>query len=113
MKKTKGNSEKYIWGDNCTGWHLVKSEELGIIQEEMPVGTAEKRHYHKNVTQFFFILKGSATFEIESEEITVDSGEGILIEKGKKHKILNKGKERLEFIVTSQPHSHNDRIDLE
>ena len=36
MKKSKENSEHYKWGDNCSGWHLVKTQSLSVIEELMP-----------------------------------------------------------------------------
>lgn len=56
MIKNQTNAEHYIWGAHCEGWHLVKTDDLSIIQERMPPGTAEKRHYHQHAQQFFFIL---------------------------------------------------------
>lgn len=53
MIKNKTTTEKYSWGNNCTGWHLLKSPTLGVIQEIMPPGTEKKRHKHEFAQQFF------------------------------------------------------------
>jgi|TARA_B110000261_G_C12926766_1_gene294785 hypothetical protein len=53
MKKSKENSEHYNWGNNCSGWYLVKSESLSVIEELMPPKTHEIKHYHNNSQQFF------------------------------------------------------------
>lgn len=58
------NTKHYTWGKNCDGWHLLDSETLSIIQERMPANTEESLHFHKLSQQFFFILKGTATFEM-------------------------------------------------
>lgn len=112
MKLTKENSEHYSWGDNCSGWHLVKSPELSIIEELMPPNTSEKMHYHSRAQQFFRVLKGKASFEIENESIELESGEGILIPPGTKHRISNEQSEDLEFLVISQPTTRGDRIEI-
>jgi hypothetical protein len=39
-------AEHYVWGDVCDGWHLVKSPSLSVIQERVPPGGAEVKHYH-------------------------------------------------------------------
>lgn len=104
--------EHYTWGENCDGWHLVKSESLSIIRETMPSQTSEKLHYHQKAKQFFLILKGTATFEIDGANYIVESNEGILIKPGSHHRISNQTESALEFIVTSNPKSHGDRIDL-
>jgi len=111
MKKSKENSEHYNWGENCSGWHLVKSQSLSVIEELMPPKTQEKKHYHKLSQQFFRILKGKATFEIEDKIIEVDHGNGIHILPKTKHRIRNDHSENLEFIVISEPTTRNDRYD--
>ena len=57
----------YKWGNNCDGWVLADTETLSVKQELMPMHTAESLHYHKKAQQFFFILKGIATFEVEEQ----------------------------------------------
>lgn len=102
----------YQWGDGCDGWNLVDEPELSVKQERMPAGTAEQLHYHERAQQFFFILKVTATFEINGELIAVKEQEGIKIKKGTKHRISNNTGEDLEFILSSQPSTQNDRINL-
>jgi len=110
MKKSKENSEHYKWGNNCNGWHLVKSEKLSIIEELMPANTSEQKHYHNFSEQYFYILNGTATFEMEKEIVEVNKGEGIHIYPQVVHQIKNEKSTDLEFIVISQPTSRGDRI---
>jgi len=111
MKKSIQNSAHYIWGDNCSGWHLVKTNDLSVIQESMPTNTEEKTHYHESSQQFFYILKGKATF-ITSEETTfVNEGEGLHITPKTVHQIKNDSSEPLHFLVISQPTSKDDRLE--
>jgi len=100
----------YTWGNNCDGWVLVDTEALSVKQERMPAQTAEALHYHQKAQQFFFILAGIATFEVENESFTVYNGQGFHIEPGKKHRILNNTAEDIEFILSSQPSTNNDRF---
>lgn len=106
------NSEQYIWGENCIGWHFVKSASLSVIRESMPPMTQEKLHYHENAQQFFYILSGKATFEISGSRYHVNENKGILIAAEVRHRILNETDRLLEFLVISEPRSHADRIDL-
>ncbi len=110
MIRNKTNVMEYTWGEHCKGWHLLKSDTLGIIQEIMPPSTSEVEHQHSKAQQFFFILEGEATFYIEGKKYTVPSGQGIHIPKKTFHKIINDTKEQLEFIVVSEPHAHGDRV---
>jgi mannose-6-phosphate isomerase-like protein (cupin superfamily) len=100
----------YVWGAACDGWNLVDNSALSVKQEKMPAGTSEELHYHQYAQQFFFILKGRAQFQIEDSTIEINTGEGLHIEAGKKHRILNTSQEDLEIILCSQPSTLNDRI---
>lgn len=103
----------YKWGNNCDGWNLVNKDEVSIKQELMPSQTAEKLHFHTHAEQFFYILKGCATFLIEEEELWVEPNNGLVITAGSKHKIMNKEDHDLEFILISYPSTANDRTDCE
>lgn len=111
MKKSKANSEHYNWGDNCSGWHLINTQSLSVIEELMPPNTKELKHYHSKSQQFFRVLRGKAIFEIENDIVEVESGEGIHILPNIKHRIRNDQNEDLEFIVISEPTTRGDRFD--
>lgn len=100
----------YKWGNNCEGWVFVDSDQLSVKQELMPEQTAESLHYHKRAQQFFFILKGVATFEVEGQVFFVNENEGFYIPANKKHRILNDSNCCLEFILSSQPSTNEDRF---
>lgn len=113
MKVTNtDNSEHYIWGENCDGRHLLKSDSLSVIQEKMSPGTKESLHFHSKAQQFFYILKGTATFEVDNELYVVEENNGFHIQASQKHRIFNRTNQDLEFLVISQPKSHGDRINL-
>lgn len=111
--KDKSTSEHYLWGDNCDSWVLADTAGLSVKLENMPAFTREKLHFHNNAQQFFYILKGSATFYLNEEKITVTEQKGILIEPKTKHYISNETDEELEFLVISQPTTNNDRTTIE
>lgn len=113
MKISKDISEHYIWGEVCDGWHLLKTDSLSVIQERIPSGKGESLHFHHKSQQFFYILSGSATFEIEGEFFEINVNEGIHIKPMQKHKISNLGDEDLTFLVVSEPKSHGDRTNID
>jgi mannose-6-phosphate isomerase-like protein (cupin superfamily) len=112
MIKSKKNSEHYSWGSNCDSWILKDSRNLSVKQEIMPSGTAEKRHFHNNAEQFFYILKGEAVFYINKEKFSVKTGESITILPKSEHYISNESTEDVEFLVISAPSTNNDRIEI-
>lgn len=103
----------YKWGNNCDGWDFVADSGASIKQELMPARTAEKFHYHTKAKQFFYILKGTATFIIESKTLEVHANQGLEIKAMEKHKIINQTDADLEFILFSHPSTQNDRTDCE
>jgi mannose-6-phosphate isomerase-like protein (cupin superfamily) len=109
------NAEHYKWGGpqrtDCDGWHLVKTPDLSIIEELMPPGTSETRHFHTRTRQFFYVLEGELTLEIENRVLAVQAGEGIEVSPGQRHQALNKSGRPLRIMVTSQPPSHGDRTE--
>jgi mannose-6-phosphate isomerase-like protein (cupin superfamily) len=102
----------YTWRNNCEAWNLVDNKDLSIKLEKMPAQTEEVLHYHSASRQFFYVLKGRAIFEIDEVILIVHQGEGIQIEAGRKHRIMNKDEEALEFLVCSQPSTISDRQNL-
>ncbi|HEY2583261.1 MAG TPA: cupin domain-containing protein [Mucilaginibacter sp.] len=112
MITSTDNAEHYLWGNHCDGWHLLKSDELSVIQERMPPGAGEQRHFHESAQQVFYILTGTATFEIGRETKTVGVRQSIHIPKNTKHRIINNSDADLHFLVISQPKSHGDRVNI-
>ena len=110
---SKANAEHYIWGGQCDGWHLVKSPQLSVIQERVPAGGGEVRHYHRKAQQFFYVLSGSANLEIDGEILRLSPGQGRHVPAGTPHRLANEGPEELEFLVVSVPMAQNDRVTAE
>lgn len=110
--KDKQTSPHYIWGNHCDSWVLADTEGLSVKQEHMPAGTREQEHFHRIARQFFFILKGTATFYLGDETLIVTAQKGVMIPPNKIHFIANETNEQLDFLVISQPSTHNDRIDI-
>jgi mannose-6-phosphate isomerase-like protein (cupin superfamily) len=106
--------EHYKWsgqhGTDCDGCHLVRTPDLSIIQELMPAGTSEVRHSHVHARQFFFVLEGELTLEVEYHHFVLQAGEGIEVSPGQQHQALNRSVKSVRMLVTSQPPSHGDRI---
>lgn len=111
-KKSIKKSDHYKWGENCDGWHLAASKNLSVIQERVSQNSFETRHYHRKAEQFFYILSGVATLEVEGEVHTVHPNEGFHVSSGITHSLKNEHKEDLEFLVISTPPSHGDKVEV-
>lgn len=112
MIKSTQNAEHYTWGNHCDGWHLLQTDSLSVIQEQMPPGTSEQLHLHHKAQQVFFILSGTATFELDGVEVQLKPMESLHVPEGTRHFIANKGEGALVFLVISEPKAHGDRQNL-
>ena len=106
----KTSAQHYTWGEICDSWVLADTPGLSVKQESMPPGTKETLHFHNHAQQFFFILKGTATFYTNGKKNSVSANEGILIEPKTEHYIANETATELEFLVISHPSTNQDRI---
>lgn len=109
---SKDNAEHYGWGDNCDGWYLVNRQDMLVIHEKMPACTAEKRHFHSVSRQFFFVLKGVLSMELEGEIHHLFAQQGLEIPPEAEHQARNDSESPVEFIVISHPTTRGDRSDL-
>jgi mannose-6-phosphate isomerase-like protein (cupin superfamily) len=103
------NVEHYKWGKDSDGWHLLNTEELSIIEELVPAGESEERHFHNKSNQFFYVLSGVATIEVFGKSYEIKSGSGFFVKAKELHQLFNKTDSNLRFLVISQPKSHGDR----
>jgi len=103
------NAEHYTWGEVCDGWHLVRAVGLSVIEERMPPNTAEQRHFHSLARQFFYVLEGELTMEVDGHTHSLTPRQGLEIAPGERHQALNRSTADVRFIVISTPPSHGDR----
>ena len=76
----------------------------------MPDGASEVRHRHSRARQFFFVLSGRLTIELEGARHELRAGEGLEVPPGLAHQAANESGDDTSFIVVSQPPSHGDRL---
>ena len=109
MVVSTADAEHYVWGEVCDGWHLLKRQDMSIIQERVPAGGAEVIHYHKIARQFFYILQGEATMVIEGQEIVLKKGQGLEVPPQVRHRFMNQSNADVHFLVISVPSTRGDR----
>jgi quercetin dioxygenase-like cupin family protein len=113
MKTSKEIAEHYTWGGVCDGWILSPSKDMMVIQERMPPGATEQRHFHAIARQFFYVLSGELTMELEGEVHRVPAMSGIEIHPQARHQARNEADSDLHFLVVSSPTTRGDRTDIE
>lgn len=108
---SRETAEHFTWREVCDGWFLVNQpDRLTVLHERMPPGSSEVRHLHRQVSQFFFILAGTASLEIDRHYVSLHALEGAAIPPQVAHQMRNVSDAPLEFLVISQPNSRDDRL---
>jgi mannose-6-phosphate isomerase-like protein (cupin superfamily) len=108
---SRENAEHYRWGHECDAWYLVNDDQLSVIEEFMPPGSAEIRHHHTKAQQFFYIVSGEVLMEVDGKTMLLPAGSGVRVLPGTRHQIRNPSSSPVRFLVISQPRSHGDRVD--
>ena len=107
------NAEHYLWGGTggteSEGWYLLRNPSL--IEERMPPSAKETRHFHTHSRQFFYVLEGELTIEIDHRELTLHAGQGIEVAPAQRHQVMNRTAKDLRILVLSHPPSHGDRTE--
>lgn len=102
----------YTWATVCEGWKLVDTPNLSVIQERMPTGTQEVRHRHSRVRQFFYVLRGELTLDVDGAAQVIPAGSGLDIQPGQVHQARNESGADVEFLVISDGSSRDDRVEV-
>jgi mannose-6-phosphate isomerase-like protein (cupin superfamily) len=100
----------YSWGEGCDGWRLVETPGLSVIEERMPPGASEVRHFHRRATQFFYVLEGTLSIEVEGCEHELGQTQGLAIAPGQAHQVRNRSAAGVEFLAVSSPPAQADRV---
>lgn len=78
-----------------------------LAEATLPAGGETERHYHKLSEEFYYLLAGTGTMEIDGEKREVGPGDSILIPTGAWHQI--KAIEPMQFLCCcAPPYAHED-----
>ena len=83
----------------------VKNQSLA--EAVVPAGTSTLRHHHKASEEFYFILEGGGTMEIDGTLQEIGPGDAILIPPGSRHRITAVSDFRF-LCCCAPPYSHED-----
>lgn len=82
-------------------------ENQSLAEASLPAGSATDRHHHKMSEEFYFILEGEGTMEIDGEKRLVGPGDGVLIPAGAWHQIVASIDLRI-LCCCAPPYAHED-----
>ncbi|MEN8237319.1 MAG: cupin domain-containing protein [Pseudomonadota bacterium] len=109
---TEASAKQFTWGQSCTGWWFLKSEDLSVIKEQMPPGTSEVKHYHAQTTQHFYVLSGQLTIQLSGKIVQLQKDEGFTVWPNVVHCVRNDSMDVAAFLVISSPGRSDDRVEL-
>jgi len=110
IRKTKDSKPKDI---TCGVMRKLTSSEdfKGMDFVHVTIRNSTKEHYHKKLTEVYYVLKGSITMEIDGRIKNLEEGSLIMIYPNTKHKAQKKSKEDAEILVACcPPWSEEDEI---
>ncbi|MDB6139550.1 MAG: hypothetical protein JWO94_2622 [Verrucomicrobiaceae bacterium] len=82
-------------------------QNQSLAEASIPAGGATQRHYHQQSEEFYFILEGEGTMEIDGDSREVGPGEAILIPPNAWHQITAISSLRL-LCCCAPPYRHDD-----
>lgn len=88
----------------ATSWsrRLVDTESNSATMIGQMPGEGNRRHYHPDWNEWWFILAGKWEFEIDGQVKEIVTGDVVFIEKGKVHKITAIGDEMAIRLAVSR-----------
>ncbi|MEM8953464.1 MAG: cupin domain-containing protein [Verrucomicrobiota bacterium] len=82
-------------------------ENQSLAEASLPTDSATERHYHRLTEEFYFILDGTGSMEVNGDSQPVRPGDAILIPPGAWHQIT--ATTPLRFLCCcAPPYSHED-----
>jgi mannose-6-phosphate isomerase-like protein (cupin superfamily) len=113
MIRNQSSAEHYRWGQVCDGWRLLDRSDLSVIQERIPPGAGEVRHYHQRARQLFFVLSGELLIELDEQQFRLSTGDSLEVPPGAPHRVRNDAQVDSAFLVVSAPTTQGDRVNVE
>lgn len=110
---SKHSVPSFKWAAVCDGWTLLDTDQLHVVEQRMPPGTTDLLHAHEHVRQLYFILAGKVTVEAAGETAVLAAGQALRIDPRTPHRMANRSREPVEFLVISSAPPRSDRRDLE
>ena len=84
---------------------FISPDNPTVSQHLVDIASDSRVHYHKKITETYFILEGTGQMELDGELIDVKPGMGILIKPLCRHRAVGK----LRVLVTViPPHDPGD-----
>ena len=71
------------------------------------------KHYHNEVEETFYFIKGSCKMEIDDKKFITKPGDSFRVEANEKHSMINEYEEPVKMIFIKYPYIKDDKINVE
>lgn len=93
---------------------LIEKESPAVSIIHVTIKDVTKKHYHKKLTEFYYVLKGSIDMELDNTVEHLEKNSLIMIAPNTNHKAWKTSKEDAEvLVVCCPPWSEKDEILVE
>lgn len=70
----------------------------------------DKAHYHKKVTEFYYIISGTGKVYLNDDEVPLAPGTCVMIKPGTRHRAVSDSDSMDILVVSSPPYDSNDKF---
>jgi uncharacterized cupin superfamily protein len=67
--------------------------------EVIPPGASDGLHRHSGVEEVYYVMDGSATFQLNDDTAPIQKGDAIPVKFNEAHAIINNGTEPIELLI--------------
>ena len=87
---------------------LVAADDRTPLSASYVAINEAKPHYHKETTEFYYVLEGEGTIELDGTSIPVSPGSSVLIPPNVRHRAVG----NIAALVVGTPPFHTDDLFL-
>jgi mannose-6-phosphate isomerase-like protein (cupin superfamily) len=106
------SAEPHFQEANCVGWRLLDQDLLGIVEKQMPAGATTSWCRHDRLRQFFYVLNGQLSIDVEQVVRVVDMGSGLEIPPLVTYRVRNSGGWPASFLTIELRFSSMERKEV-
>lgn len=112
--RSRAEAEPFTTADGSTIRSLLDRsnapvEKQSLAEATLPAGSATTPHFHRESEEFYYVLDGRGTMELDGDRRPLRPGDAVIIPPGAWHQIHADGDVELRFLCCcAPPYSHED-----
>ncbi len=110
MQKVTENDLAYRDGDSGVKY-LMRGPMIDWGVLLVKPGETLAPHYHDQVEETFYVLRGRGLLVVDDERIPATVGDAFRVEPTERHEIVNDGVEPLKMVFIKCPYLPEDKVD--